>query len=124
MRQPDLLAVFLSLAVTVTAGCATSALDMAPDRPDRPWQPRTTDTGEIIPGARSLPTSPNEGRGGYILPANTAAAVIPPAATFDPAHAYALPELIDVAESNNPLTRVAWNDARNAALLEIGRAHV
>ncbi|WP_104655777.1 TolC family protein [Ralstonia insidiosa] len=117
MRQPDLLAVFLSLAVTVTAGCATSALDMAPDRPDRPWQPRTTDTGEIIPGAPSLPTSPNEGRGGYILPANTAAAVVPPAATFDPAHAYALPELIDVAESNNPLTRVAWNDARNAALV-------
>lgn len=34
MRQPDLLAVFLSLAVTVTAGCATSALDMAPERPD------------------------------------------------------------------------------------------
>jgi outer membrane protein len=29
---------------------------------------------------------------------------------------YSLPELIDIAQSNNPLTRSAWNDARNAAL--------
>ena len=29
---------------------------------------------------------------------------------------YTLPELIDIAQSNNPVTRNAWNDARNAAL--------
>lgn len=115
MRQPDLFAVFLSLAATVTAGCATSALDMAPERPDRPWQPATTAAGEIVPGAPSLPASA-DGKGGYTLPLNTAAATMPPAASLDTAHAYTLPELIDLAESNNPLTRVAWNDARNAAL--------
>ncbi len=112
MRQPDLLAVLLCLAATATAGCATSALDMAPERPDRPWQPSTTTTGEIIPGAPASPATNNN----YTLPLNTAAAAIPPAAALDAAHAYTLPELIDVAESNNPLTRVAWNDARNAAL--------
>ena len=32
------------------AGCATSALDMAPERPDRPWAPATTASGEIIAG--------------------------------------------------------------------------
>lgn len=112
MRQPDLLVVLLCAAATVMAGCATSALDMAPERPDRPWQPQTTQAGEIIPGA-----SPSTATGnGYTLPLNTAAATIPPAAALDTAHAYTLPELIDIAESNNPLTRVAWNDARNAAL--------
>jgi outer membrane protein len=35
---------------------------------------------------------------------------------LDRRKAYSLPELIDIAQSNNPLTRTAWNDARNAAL--------
>lgn len=112
MRQPDLLVVLLCAAATVTTGCATSALDMAPERPDRPWQPSTTATGEIVPGASSSMST----NGSYTLPLNTAAAAIPPAAALDATHAYTLPELIDIAESNNPLTRVAWNDARNAAL--------
>jgi outer membrane protein TolC len=35
---------------------------------------------------------------------------------FDPAHRYSLPELIDVAQSNQPDTRIAWANARSAAL--------
>jgi len=36
-------------------------------------------------------------------------------ATIDPAHAYALAELIDIAEHNNPSTRVAWEHAKQKA---------
>jgi outer membrane protein TolC len=32
-------------------------------------------------------------------------------------HIYSLPELIDIAQSSNPVTRNAWNDARDAALV-------
>ncbi len=40
---------------------------------------------------------------------------MPQGPKVDPAHAYTLPELIDLAESINPETRIAWNEARNAA---------
>ncbi len=36
-------------------------------------------------------------------------------ADIDPKKAYSLEELIDVAESNNPLTRIAWESAKQAA---------
>ena len=39
------LALLLSLA-----GCATSSLDLAPPRPDRPWDPQVNADGAIIPG--------------------------------------------------------------------------
>lgn len=114
MRRPDLplaLAIFISAGM---AGCATSSLEMAPERPDRPWQPETTATGDIVPGAPKPASA--AGKNGYALPSNSALAAVPPGPALDPAHAYSLPELIDIAESANPLTRVAWNDARNAAL--------
>src|SRR6202012_1727924 len=34
----------------------------------------------------------------------------------DAGHPYALPELIDLAESHDPQTRIAWDQARDAAL--------
>jgi outer membrane protein len=33
----------------------------------------------------------------------------------DPSHSYTLPELVDVAETNNPETRVAWEQAKQRA---------
>jgi outer membrane protein len=36
-------------------------------------------------------------------------------ATLDPAHAYSLAELVDIAEHNNPRTRVAWERAKQKA---------
>jgi outer membrane protein TolC len=101
------------LAAAALAGCATSALDMAPPRPDRPWTPPTTETGEIKAGEKAQ----SDGSG-YVLPANSALAKVPPAADVDGAKAYTLPALIDIAESSNPSTRVAWNDARRVALAE------
>jgi len=37
------------------------------------------------------------------------------AAEIDPDHSYSLAELIDIAESNNPQTHIAWERARQAA---------
>src|SRR5580692_6217947 len=36
-------------------------------------------------------------------------------ATIDPAHPYTLAELIDIAERNNPRTRILWERARQRA---------
>jgi len=115
MRKPDSLVIPLTLGALTLAGCATASLELAPDQPDRPWQPATTTSGEIAPGKPGKAAPPAEPPS-YRLPANSALASVPPAAAIDATHTYTLPELIDMAESANPLTRVAWNDARNAAL--------
>jgi len=94
----------LFLAALTLTGCATSALDMAPPRPDAPWPPSASAT-----------TTPPTG-GGYVLPPNPALAATPPPPPIDPNRAYALAGLIDIAESNNPQTRIAWDAARQAAL--------
>lgn len=103
----------LSVLMLLT-GCATSALDLAPPAPDRPWQPDTTPGGEIVAGAPSKPVV--AAPGGYVLPANPALATLPTAPEIDPAKVYDLPDLIDLAEAHDPETRIAWNLARNAAL--------
>jgi outer membrane protein TolC len=107
--------VALAISSFCLAGCAITAVDMAPDRPDQPWNPATTATGEIIPGAKAPPGSANPG---YVLPSNTEVAMVPlPPPGVDLRRAYTLAELIDIAQMNNPLTRTAWNDARKVALL-------
>jgi outer membrane protein len=100
------------LACALLTGCATSALEMAPERFDRPWTPATTFDGEIIAGAKPIPDAGN----GYVLPPNSALSSVPPASGVDAGKVYALPELIDLAETSNPSTRIAWNDARRVAL--------
>jgi outer membrane protein len=94
------------------AGCATSALDMAPERPDRPWAPATTESGEVIAGKLQSPPTAE----GYVLPANPVLGRVASPPTIDAAKVYSLAEVIDLAETNNPATRIAWNDARRAAL--------
>ena len=110
MRSRD--AAIVLLSCLLATGCATSALDMAPERPDRPWTPATTAEGEIIAGERGVLS----GDGGYVLPAAPALAVVTPPPTVDHAKVYTLADLIDLAESNNPTTRIAWNEARRVAL--------
>jgi outer membrane protein len=103
----------LAMLSAALAACATSALDLAPARPDRPWVPATTDGGEILPGK-----APSEAAAGadYTLPANAALGKVPAPPGIDPDHAHSLAELIDLAQSSNLLTRTAWNTAREAAL--------
>jgi outer membrane protein len=115
MRRPvALLACFLG--AILLGSCATSAIIMAPDQPDQPWTPATDASGEIVPGAPHSPDQrPNRT---YVLPANKALASIPPPQVDLERHrAYSLPELIDIAQRENPTTRVAWDDARHAALV-------
>ncbi len=112
MRRFD--AALAVLSAVWLAGCATSALDMAPDRPDRPWTPATTQSGEIIPGKQGVPQAANGP--GYVLPSSTARAGVPLPHALDGNKVYSLPELIDIAEANNPSTRIAWNEARRVAL--------
>ncbi|MGF6260641.1 outer membrane protein [Paraburkholderia youngii] len=113
LNPPIALAIFVAAGLS---GCATSSLDMAPDSSATPWQPHTDAAGAIVPGAHApgAPSASTTPR--YQLPANPALAAVPPPPALDPTHAYELPELIDIAESANPLTRIAWNDARNVAL--------
>jgi outer membrane protein len=111
MRQfkPSIVVAICSLAL---AGCAAWDVDLAPDRADKPWTPTTTTSGEIVPGAKPS----KESRASYALPVNTDLTGLPAPLGLDRRKAYSLPELIDIAQSSNPLTRTAWNDARNAAL--------
>ena len=94
------------------AGCATSAVKLAPERPDKPWVPVTTASGEMVPGRLTAASS----TAGYVLPGNPALATEAPAVAIDPSRSYSLPELINLSGSNNPSTRIAWNDARRVAL--------
>jgi outer membrane protein len=104
----------LFLLIYMLAGCATDSVEMAPVQPDRPWTPPTTATGEIIAGQKSdLPSSDKRE---FVLPANSEMAQLPSPEEYDSAHVYTLAELIDIAESNNPLTKTAWNNARDVAL--------
>ncbi len=113
MRQPSG-RILVTVLCALLTGCATSALEMAPDWPDRPWTPATNAGGEIIPEAKASPEEPSKAN--YVLPANSELAEFPAPLALDRGRIYSLAELIDIAQSNNPLTRTAWNNAREVAL--------
>src|SRR6202045_2266780 len=70
----------------------------APATPDRPWE----GTPKMQPG----------------VPPRHSPPFVP-----DPLKIYTLPELVDVAEQNNPETRVAWENAKaRAADLGVSKA--
>src|SRR5262249_5791794 len=100
----------LSLVIYLS-GCATSSLSLAPPAPNAPWTPTTRPDGEIVAGAPPSANAPRSNS--YILPSNAKAAGEVPAPTdLDRSHPYTLAELIDLAESHNPSTRAAWENAR------------
>lgn len=86
-------------------GCATSALDLAPADSKSPYRAAAAGAKAEPAGGRDFAVAPDPS-----LPVETGQASI------DSAHAYTLPELIDVAQSNNPLTKAAWERTRQAAL--------
>ena len=113
MHIPDKLGIFLT--AVLLSGCATSSINLAPPAPNVPWTPRTSSDGEIVAGAPPAATASRNNS--YVLPSNAdAAGETPTPANLDKSHAYTLAELIDLAQSHNPLTRVAWENARDAAL--------
>ena len=52
----------------------------------------------------------------YALPDEPVSADMPGPSQIDPNHSYALYELIDIAETANPLARGAWDESKDAAL--------
>ena len=106
----------LSAAILVAA-CATPAPATAPARPGEPWRPATGANGEIVFGKPQAANTASASS--YVLPPNPAlAAVAPVPPPIDPEHPYTLAELIDIAQSSHPETRIAWDNARRAALAE------
>ena len=99
-------AVFFCVAIAAQGGCASSALDLAPESSSTPFKP----TGDTTPtttasGARDFGLAPAVG-----LP------LLDPSADLEPKHLYTLAELIDIAQTTNPETRSSWELARQAAL--------
>lgn len=107
--------VFLYSAIFILCGCATQALDTAPQRADMPWQPNVAANGTLLPGKTANKHGliiPQD----FTLPANTTLIPRAPDTRIQTQYIYTLSELIDLAQSSNPTTRVAWNAARDAAL--------
>jgi len=92
-------------------GCASRAVELAPPQADRPWAPATTPAGEILPRPGGQAAA-----GGFVLPANPALAAAGQVAPDVPSGPLDLPGLIDLAQRHNPRTRIAWGEARKAAL--------
>ncbi len=95
-RGPVMLAAGLAAAALAAAGCAaTGGGPATASAPARPWRP--------APGA--LPA---------VEPAAPAAVTVPDS-LLSPDHAWTLPDIVDLALANNPLTSASWADARAAA---------
>jgi outer membrane protein len=87
----------LATMLMALVGGAIACAQTAPVSPQQPWQ-----------GTTNLPSPPPR----------SAPALVP-----DPSKVYTLPELINLAEQNNPDTRVAWENAKaRAADLGISRS--
>ena len=99
------------IAALPGAACATDQLALAPAAPGRPL---------LIPPSLSAPPPPDAANvlSSHILSSHNGGADFPPgnAVAIDPAKRYDLAALIDLAERNNPVTREAWESARQAAL--------
>ncbi len=107
-------AVTASLLALLT-GCAQYAEQLAPESPNEPWQQGRKTTVSLLP---QDPASSQQGpqQRDFAVRGNPELTVLPPAPEVRAGKAYQLPELIDLAARNNPTTRVAWEQARQAAL--------
>jgi outer membrane protein TolC len=107
------LAALLSLAML--AGCAASSLSLAPEAPDVPYKPEAVAGGNEAPTAAASKFTPTGARDFGLAPLPDLPFDTGPAG-LDAGHVYSLAELIDLAQTSNPETRVAWERARQAAL--------
>ena len=117
MRDPFAVirSIFLLSAIGL-AGCAASSQSLAPERPDAPYRladgHADGESGLQKPGHSSSVSNPHD----YTLSPVAGATVALAESRIDGRHTYSLAELIDLAQSKNPETRVAWEEARQAAL--------
>lgn len=103
---------FIVLAISaMLSGCASETLKRALIKPDKPWQPKSeeTTTSTSTTGSSGITVE-------FSVPALPEASILPPVPDISSKRSYNLPELIDIAQLENPETRIAWNQARQAAL--------
>ncbi len=98
----------IALAGCALLGACNDTRDLAPASPETPWQfePSKEAPAALAPAAAARR---------FTVPENTAVQLLSPA-DIDPNHVYSLVELIDIAQRGNPATRVAWEQARQAAI--------
>ena len=99
----------IALAGFVLLGGCNDTRDLAPASSDTPWQFEPSNEAPTTPAPAAV------GARRFAVPENTAV-LLPSPANIDPNHAYSLVELIDIAQRRNPATRVAWEQARQAAI--------
>ncbi|MET3352884.1 UNVERIFIED_ORG: outer membrane protein TolC [Xanthobacter viscosus] len=103
-------------ACALLTACATNALDTAPADPSQPWTPTaqsaTPAGAETTPQARTE-TAPVRD---FSVPSEPVAGVLKPTPDISRDKPYGLADLIDIAQNQNPATRIAWQQARQAAL--------
>jgi outer membrane protein TolC len=105
----------LSVLVGALAGCAASSLSLAPEAPDVPYKPEAAASGNGAPVPAAAKFTPTGARDFGLAPLPDLQFDTGPAG-LDAGHVYSLAELIDLAQTSNPETRVAWERARQAAL--------
>jgi outer membrane protein TolC len=100
--------VFAAAGFGLLSACNDTS-NLAPSTPDTPAQFQTSKAATTSPATAVVES------GKFTVPPN-AAVELPPPADIDANHVYALAELIDIAQRRNPATRVAWEQARQAAI--------
>lgn len=105
MKRSEYRIVISLLVCCFLTGCYPQVIDLAPQAPDRPWKiDHTDDIDEEMSSAQKFELPPHP---------------IPPYENADVCvevnHVYTLPELIDLAQHANPDTRIAWEQAKQAA---------
>src|SRR5229473_2333980 len=99
----------IALAGCTLLGACNDTRDLAPASPDTPWQFEPSQEAPTAPAPAAVAARR------FAVPENTAVQ-LPSPADIDPNHVYSLVELIDIAQRRNPATRVAWEQARQAAI--------
>jgi outer membrane protein len=102
------------LIALALGGCAASSLSLAPEGPDIPFKPDVPVNSGAA--AAPLPKITASGARDFSLPPIATRPFVDATTPVDSTHFYSLVELIDLAQTNNPDTRIAWQQARQAAL--------
>ena len=97
----------LALSVCLLLAACNDTRDLAPATPDTPWQMSVATA--TPPGQAAAPRA-------FTLPRDPALPWPDEATQIDPSHHYSLAELIDIAQRRNKDTRIAWEEARQAAI--------
>ena len=110
---------FLGPLLLLACSC-NDTRDLAPASPESPW--RTAVTVRGAPPDTASPHAPQSAltsgavAGRYNLPKDPALPWPDDHPAIDGAHDYSLVELIDIAQRSNKQTRIAWEQARQAAI--------